>query len=236
MNARKVLSSIIKTVFFTAATSALLFICAGRLDLPIAWVYAGVSITGAAVSCLVISPDLLAERSGVGPGATTADVLLALAMARLGPLAIAITAGLNLRLAPSTMLGGVAAGGTLALSHWIQWLGIALLLVSYTFALWAMATNRFFSGVMRIQRERRHSVVTTGPYAIVRHPGYAGSALACVATPMMLGSPWAAVPAALTVAAIIARTALEDRALQAQLTGYVAYTHRVRYRLIPGVW
>ena len=171
--------------------------------------------------------------------ATAGDVLLALVMARLGPAAIAVTAGLNLRLAPSTMLGSAAtaAGGVASGQlHWTQWLGIALLLVSYVFVLWAMATNRFFSGVMRIQRERGHSVVTSGPYAIVRHPGYAGSVLSCLGAPMMLGSPWAEVPAALTVVAIVVRTALEDRTLRAQLPGYVAYARKVRYRLIPGVW
>ncbi len=235
----RALSSVIKTVSFTVVSSLLLFVSAGRLDWAMGWAYAGLSIAGVAASCLVIGPDLLAERSGVGEGATAGDVLLALVMARLGPAAIAVTAGLNLRLAPSTMLGSAAtaAGGVASGQlHWTQWLGIALLLVSYVFVLWAMATNRFFSGVMRIQRERGHSVVTSGPYAIVRHPGYAGSVLSCLGAPMMLGSPWAEVPAALTVVAIVVRTALEDRTLRAQLPGYVAYARKVRYRLIPGVW
>lgn len=222
-------------MLFTIIAASLLFVVAGRLNWPMGWAYAGLSVAGVVASCLVIGPELLAERSGIGKGATASDVLLALVMARLGPAAISVTAGLNLRLAPATMLGGMP-GGAFGQTHWIQWLGIAMILVSYAFVLWAMATNRFFSGVMHIQSERGHVVVTHGPYAIVRHPGYAGSILNCAGAPMMLGSPWAAIPATFTAAAIVARTAMEDRALQAQLPGYAAYARRVRHRLVPGVW
>jgi protein-S-isoprenylcysteine O-methyltransferase Ste14 len=103
-------------------------------------------------------------------------------------------------------------------------------------ALWAMATNQFFSGVVRIQEERGHVVVSHGPYALVRHPGYVGVILAMVGAPLMLGSVWALIPAAATVGVIVIRTAHEDLTLTRDLAGYETYAQRVRYRLLPGIW
>ena len=99
-----------------------------------------------------------------------------------------------------------------------------------------MISNPFFSGTVRIQEERGHEVATGGAYGIVRHPGYAGWIVSWVATPVLLGSVWALVPAVLSAVFLIARTALEDRTLQEELNGYRAYTSRVHYRLLPGVW
>jgi protein-S-isoprenylcysteine O-methyltransferase Ste14 len=101
---------------------------------------------------------------------------------------------------------------------------------------WAMASNRFFSSFVRIQTERGHTVATGGPYRFVRHPGYAGFAVATVATALLLGSGWALVPAALTALILVIRTVLEDRTLLAELSGYREYAARVRYRLLPGLW
>jgi len=99
-----------------------------------------------------------------------------------------------------------------------------------------MLANRFFSGVVRIQNERGHSVVSDGPYRWVRHPGYAGGFIGDLALPLLLGSAWAFIPAALTAGAVVLRTALEDRTLQAELPGYREYAQRTRFRLLPGVW
>jgi protein-S-isoprenylcysteine O-methyltransferase Ste14 len=96
--------------------------------------------------------------------------------------------------------------------------------------------NRFFSAVVRIQRDREHTVVTSGPYRLIRHPGYAGALITSLAIPLLLGSLWALIPAALVVCLLILRTALEDRTLQEKLDGYREYAGRVRYRLLPGVW
>jgi len=114
--------------------------------------------------------------------------------------------------------------------------GLALMLAGYAFASWALAENRFFSGVVRIQTERGHQVVSTGPYAMVRHPGYVGALLAYVGMPLLLASWWGFVPVALLTVALVVRTRLEDRTLQAELTGYKEYTESVRWRLLPGVW
>ncbi|MCE7939173.1 MAG: isoprenylcysteine carboxylmethyltransferase family protein [Chloroflexi bacterium CFX6] len=114
--------------------------------------------------------------------------------------------------------------------------GAVMLIAAYALTAWAMAANPFFETLVRIQHERGHVTVTGGPYAYVRHPGYVGTAATVLAMVLILRSPWALVPAVLGVAALIARTALEDRFLREQLTGYAEYARRVRYRLLPGVW
>jgi protein-S-isoprenylcysteine O-methyltransferase Ste14 len=99
-----------------------------------------------------------------------------------------------------------------------------------------MASNRFFATTVRIQQERGHQVVATGPYRYVRHPGYAGSILYTLAIPIVLGSWWTFIPAALTVVLLVLRTGLEDRTLQADLPDYKNYSKRTSYRLFPGLW
>ena len=101
---------------------------------------------------------------------------------------------------------------------------------------WAMVTNRFFSAVIRIQSDRGQTVVDSGPYAYLRHPGYTGAMAFTMATPLALGSYNALIPAALTSAVLVLRTALEDRTLHTELAGYPDYARRVQSRLIPGLW
>lgn len=99
-----------------------------------------------------------------------------------------------------------------------------------------MFSNKFFSGTVRIQKERGHTVVTTGAYRFVRHPGYLGFIIFSIATPLLLDSLWALIPAGLTATVVIIRTALEDQTLLDELNGYKEYTSQVRYRLLPRVW
>ena len=101
---------------------------------------------------------------------------------------------------------------------------------------WAESVNKFFEPSVRIQTDRGHRVIDTGPYGIVRHPGYALSYPLVLGMPLALGSQWALIPAVLFGLLLIVRTILEDRTLQNELPGYKDYAHRVRYRLIPGVW
>ena len=89
---------------------------------------------------------------------------------------------------------------------------------------------------MRIQHERGHTVVTSGPYAIVRHPGYLGAIVSYLGMVLMLGSPWALFPFALQIVLLVVRTMLEDRYLQAELPGYAGYARQVRFRLVPSIW
>ena len=97
-------------------------------------------------------------------------------------------------------------------------------------------SNRFFSLIVRIQEEKGHYPVTSGPYRIVRHPGYLGFIAIVLAQPILLGSLFAVIPALVTAGLIVIRTSREDATLQAELAGYKDYTIQVRYRLVPGIW
>jgi protein-S-isoprenylcysteine O-methyltransferase Ste14 len=115
---------------------------------------------------------------------------------------------------------------------------VALLAMTAALAVlvWAEVVNRFFSAVIRIQTERGHYVITTGPYRYLRHPGYASSPLLFIGGGLVLGSWLAALIGLFMVLPIVRRTAVEDRLLHEQLEGYAAYAKKVRYRLFPGVW
>ena len=111
-----------------------------------------------------------------------------------------------------------------------------LITFGYCFASGAIIENRFFSSVTRIQKERGHAVCDSGPYGIVRHPGYAGNLLALPGIVLALGSVWTIIPVIVALIIALIRTVLEDKTLQEELPGYQDYAHRVRYRLIPGVF
>ena len=113
---------------------------------------------------------------------------------------------------------------------------IFLTALGYAFAAWAFAENRFFSSVVRIQEDRGHAVCDSGPYRIVRHPGYAGNILPLLGIVLALGSLWTLIPAAVALVIAVIRTALEDRTLLEELPGYQEYARRVRYRLFPGIY
>jgi len=209
-------------------TAAILFAAAGRLAWTWAWIYLALSVASSLTAAAVLLPhhrDLIIERETAlvharpwDKGLASAATVLA---ARIGPLVAGLDARLHwtTQLPPGARLAGLGAFGA----------GTALYL-------WAMASNPFFSTVVRIQTERGHRVVDTGPYHTVRHPGYLGWILAEMAVPLVLGSAWALMPAALGCALWIDRTALEDLTLRRELTGYTGYAERVRYRLVPGLW
>jgi protein-S-isoprenylcysteine O-methyltransferase Ste14 len=114
--------------------------------------------------------------------------------------------------------------------------GILLFVASWSFTSWALVVNKFFEGAVRIQKERGHKVVSTGPYAIIRHPGYAGMIVLYLAMPFGLGSLYGLIPALLLAAAFVFRTHFEDEMLQKELKGYKRYAKKTRYKLLPGVW
>ncbi|MFZ5918055.1 MAG: methyltransferase family protein [Chloroflexota bacterium] len=219
---------LVQTTILGLIHAASLFVAVRRLDWGWAWAYLAVFLGGQLVAGLILvprNPELLAERTRLKAEKRDVDRVLAGIMALFGPLAILIVAGLDVRLhwpghfSPALHVGaltGAALGSLLTV--------------------WAMASNRFFYGVLRIETERGHTVATTGPYRLVRHPGYVGAIVFDLVTPLALGSLWALVPAALTVCAIGARTAMEDRTLRQGLQGYAGYARQTRYRLLPGVW
>jgi protein-S-isoprenylcysteine O-methyltransferase Ste14 len=114
--------------------------------------------------------------------------------------------------------------------------GLIAFLTGIAMFVYPMSVNRFFSSVVRIQDERGHCVIDSGPYARVRHPGYVGMLLLTATMPLALGSWWAFVPASVLVVLGFRRILVEDRFLAANLPGYREYAARVRYRLLPGIW
>ncbi|HUH97749.1 MAG TPA: isoprenylcysteine carboxylmethyltransferase family protein [Anaerolineales bacterium] len=217
-----------QTIGASVIFGAILFLAAGRLDWPAGWVYLGLNCLTQILSAIVLiprHPDMLAERSQVREGTKGWDRFFTPAIVIVGTLAVLLTAGLDERFGWSTPLGpGVWAGG------------VALAVCSQLFVLWAMASNPFFATTVRIQTDRGHTVVQSGPYRFVRHPAYLGSVIYNFAVPLVLDSSWTILPALLTVALIIARTGLEDRTLREELPGYREYAMNVRRRLLPGIW
>jgi protein-S-isoprenylcysteine O-methyltransferase Ste14 len=122
------------------------------------------------------------------------------------------------------------------LPWWTGVLGYALLITGMVGVTWAESVNKFFEPTIRIQTDRGHRVIDSGPYALVRHPGYVSAFLVFIGIPLSLGSSWALIPAVMACLLLVVRTILEDRTLRSELSGYEEYVQRVRFRLIPGVW
>jgi protein-S-isoprenylcysteine O-methyltransferase Ste14 len=207
---------------------ALLFITAGKLHWTEGWVYLGMNALTQLLSALVLIPrhaDMLAERTKVRQGTKDWDRFLAPAIVIVGTFAVLVTAGLDHRYGWSSP---VPSG--------LWWFGVAMAFTSQMFVLWAMASNRFFATTVRIQEDRGHTVVATGPYRLVRHPGYSGSLIYNLAIPLVLGSWWVFIATFFTIVLTFVRTWLEDRTLCTELAGYREYAIQTRYRLIPGIW
>lgn len=206
--------------------AALLFLPAGRFDWPSAWAYIGIMIAFVMVNwaCLLRwNPELIERRMRVGAGTKTWDKIWAVAFTPVLS-AVYIVAGLDAR------------DGTASLPAVLWPLGLAVFLLGAAMLTWSMVVNPFFEKTVRIQTDHDHRVIDTGPYAFVRHPGYAGFAGVIAATPLLLGSAWALIPTLLSLAALAVRTALEDRTLKNELAGYDDYAARIRFRLVPGLW
>jgi protein-S-isoprenylcysteine O-methyltransferase Ste14 len=120
--------------------------------------------------------------------------------------------------------------------RWVCVLGYILLITGMAGLTWAESVNKFFEPFVRIQTDRGHRVIDTGPYSIVRHPGYVFGYLSFLGIPLALGSLWALIPAMLLGPLFVLRTICEDQTLREELAGYKEYARRVRYRLVPGVW
>jgi protein-S-isoprenylcysteine O-methyltransferase Ste14 len=119
---------------------------------------------------------------------------------------------------------------------WLSILGTILLVLGLMFGTWAMSVNKFFEWTVRIQSDKQQYVCTSGPYRMIRHPGYTGYIVERLAYPLILGSWWGFLPEGILAIMFIVRTALEDRTLQNELQGYKEYAEKVKYRLIPLIW
>lgn len=223
-----ILKVVLKWGIMVAVFAVVLFGSAGRLDLPMVWAYLSTYGAFLLAFALVMSrrdPELLKERRRARPGAKKWDRVLLTVYGFLF-FATWIVAGLD--------IGRFHWSDTVPLG--LQIVGLIGGATAFGLVWWATWVNTYFSRVVRIQEDRGHRVVTTGPYQYVRHPGYAANILAWPGTALALGSWWAMVPAAGIILVYILRTALEDRTLHEELPGYAEYARRVRYRLLPGVW
>ena len=215
---------LVPVCFSLSITAVCLFGSAGRLNWSNAWVLLGISFIAGLAFTVGRNPELAAERRNLKAGKNWDKVLVGITVL-LGPMVVWITAGLDDRFHWSNGMSSVAFTA-----------GVAVAVPAAALIAWAMRANRFFSAVVRIQKDRGHAVVDGGPYRFVRHPGYAGMSLFTLGTPLILGTYWALAPAAVTASVIVIRTIMEDLTLHNELEGYADYASRVRYRLLPGIW
>jgi protein-S-isoprenylcysteine O-methyltransferase Ste14 len=217
-----------RTVLSLLFLAALLFGAAGSFDWPQAWIYLAFTAVlsfGGGVWLARRDPALLAERLGSliqrdqkGWDKLLMSVMLTVWIAWLGLI------GLDKRFGWSEV--------PLAL----QVVGFALLCLGSYLVYLTLKANSFAAPVVKIQKERGHAVATTGPYAYVRHPMYAGALLFVLGAPLLLGSWWGLAAAAIVFPIIGMRAVLEERTLGAELEGYADYAARVRFRIVPYVW
>lgn len=217
------LSTLVINLFFLA----ILLLSAGRLSYWPAWVYVAMGVLMSVATRFVLrdNPELADERGKPKSDAKTWDKKL-LALGFVLTLAMLVVAGLD--------------AGRFHLRPVLTWpffaFGLALNLVGMGIFLRALKENRFFSSVVRIQSDRGHTVCSSGPYRVVRHPGYTGMIIGTLGIPLLLMSAWSAIPALLFVALTVVRTHWEDTALTEELAGYREYRESTRYRLFPGIW
>ncbi len=220
----------LRVIILYLSIPLILLVCGGDIRWWQAWVYSLLIFTsgiGGRIWAERRHPGLMAERTHILEASDVKawDKVLAPLMALSVSFPVVIVAGLDHRF-----------GWSPVYSIWLNITGILLIALGYAFGVWSLAENRFFSSMVRIQTDRGHVVCDSGPYRVVRHPGYAGNVLAMAGMVLALDSAWTLIPVGLALVVTVIRTALEDRTLQEELLGYREYSSRVRYRLFPGVY
>ena len=209
-------------LFFTV-----IFIGAGRLVYwqGLIYVFIGLLMLVLSFTFLKVDSELLKERSKPGEGAKKWDKTL-LGLSFLLTLSMYLIAGLD--------------SGRYHWSpdfHWsLYMVGIILTVIGQLLFLIAQNQNKFFSSTVRIQTDRKHRVIETGLYKIVRHPAYLGSIIQSLGFPLIFGSLWSILPISLLIILLITRTSMEDKTLKNELIGYFEYSNKTQYKLIPYVW
>lgn len=217
---------IVVNLFFIILSLPVLFVSAGTIYWINGWVYFGFILAYEIIYTLIlmkINPGLLNERGKfVKEGTKSFDKVYVVLYLPLSYL-ILIISGLD----------AVRYGWSI-MPSWITILGIVLIIPAFYLSFWAISVNSYFECTVRIQEDQK--VCKSGPYQQVRHPGYAAGIISVLSAPLILGSWWGLVPSSLIVIMFIIRTALEDRTLQKELSGYKEYAKTTRYRLLPFIW
>ena len=207
--------------------TAILFISAGRLDYTQGWIFLSANLLSTLMNFFTIykNSELLNERSKPGEGIKSWDKLL-LGLSALVYVIIIVLAGLD----SGRFQGALNFNWIVSIS------GVILLIIGQILFLTARSQNKFFSSVVRIQKDRGHVVCDTGLYKIVRHPGYSGMIISLMGLPLITTSIWSIIPTAVAIILLLIRTSLEDKTLINELDGYAGYTRKTRNKLIPLVW
>ncbi len=219
---------ILRSVVLVSVWIAILFLCAGTLLWARGWLFMGtyvVTMAGVGWAAHHWNPGLIEARMNWRHRDTK----------RFDKIFTAIN------LPVVFCMPGVAALDVVRFHHgstasWTAPAGVALFVLGCALVTWALAVNRWAEYTVRIQLDRGHRVVRTGPYGLVRHPMYVGALGMFPGMALMLGSRWALGMAAALMLLMVWRTGQEDKALRRELPGYEEYTATTRYRLLPGVW
>lgn len=220
---------IVRLLIYLVIVAALQFALAGTIHWVWGWIFLGVYGLVTLGSSLLVDVDeeMEEERTTMKEDVKPWDKILAGGGSILFPFSFVIVGSLDQRF-------GWTRPESFAL--WLKLAAVVVGILGYGFSSWAARENKFYARFVRIQHERGHHPVTTGPYRIVRHPGYAGLIWFVLAAAVLLESTWALIPSGVIVILLVIRTALEDRTLQEELDGYKEYTHQTRFRLFPGIW
>lgn len=220
---------VFQVLFFIVLIPLLPLLISRRWGWWEAWVFALIYIGGFAASRTLVARrhhDLIKERSRFmqHEDAKPWDKILA-PLVGIGSGLIPLAAGMD-----------ALSDRAPVFSLTVKISALVVILAGYILGSYALIENRFFSGMVRIQADRGHHVVSGGPYRWIRHPGYSGALLSFLAMPVFLDSLWAFLPAVFLVIILVVRTSLEDRVLQDELENYRDYARLVWYRLFPGIW
>jgi protein-S-isoprenylcysteine O-methyltransferase Ste14 len=225
---RIIIRAAVQFVFSIIFTGGLLFISAGSIRWPRAWFHLGLWIVTICVNLIVLlkmNPSILDARTKRRKFESRFDMFLMLFIMTPALVAVPIVAGLD-----------AIRYQLLPIPFWTVLPAVLFHITGNAVILWSMVVNPYSEKTVRIQTERGHHVITTGPYAIVRHPIYTGFILFFLNVPLILGSGWAFVPVTVACVVLIIRTIFEDRFLQNNLPGYNDYAQKTRYKLLPGIW
>jgi protein-S-isoprenylcysteine O-methyltransferase Ste14 len=224
-----VLNLFVQTIVWFGLMGAIIFGAAGTIDYAGGWLYFGEMFAISVILGLYmarVDPGLLRERlkPPVQKDQPLADKLI------LIPLLFLLFGGMGF------MAAEAARWRWSTIPPSVQWAGGVLLLAVILFMSWTMRTNSFAAPVVKIQRERGQTVITTGPYAIVRHPLYFAALFYVAATSLVLGSWWGLATVPLVALGFAIRIRVEEKVLREGLRGYGDYARHVRWRLIPFIW